>query len=382
MSETNQNNILLEYNFQFVSYKSIDILGRLTQSDISFREFCNKKDEPKYFRYFADPFRNEPTLNVFLSSASHKIASQVESLLRIKKIELSIQLSIDFFIFDRMMGSSQGKSLFNELLTLNNLHQIKTVYPYSHLDHVNSVDPIDQFSNIRSEIVLHLEKLGILVLDHAHKKHHGHCSIRLAPTDFVTAANNFIIAKYIIKNIVASYGKTVTFMPKPTSHISSNLTASLVFDGMSARNFAVGVAKHTKAINAFANASLNSFKKLRTNREIADAEVIEVNKHVHAIDLRFLDCIGNPYLALSVIILAGLSFESKDNESYPHEKNVKLKFADSLDSSLNSIKKNLDFCHNILEQSFIENYIKAVKDNEDLHNLNVSLSEIMIYYNM
>ncbi len=370
MPNNNQNNILLEYDFQSVSYKSIDMLGRITEEDMPFRQFCNTKDEPKYFRYFADPFKNLPTLNVFKSSSAHDVASQVESLLKVKKIELELELSIDFIIFD------DPRSLNEKIYNLGDSLDHR---PTRH--HYQNIDPLN---NIRSEIVAHLEKLGIQVLRHVAADHFNKCNITFAETSFIQAVNNFLVAKYLIKNVVASYGKVATFMPKPNNWQQNSITALISLDGINTKNFAIGIAQNIKALTAFTNPSCNGFKKLSSHKEMANIQIIDLKKNIQKIELSFVDCISNPLLAFSAIILAGLSFETKNqpNKIDLSQRGIPLHFAENLTDSLRIIEQDLKFYYNIFEKSFVNNYTHLVKDNEKFHNLHISTSEIMVYYNM
>jgi glutamine synthetase len=367
-----QTNILLDNNFQFVSYKYIDILGRTTQKEVSFKQFCNSKNEPEYYRYFADSFRSLPTLNVFTISESHKIASQVQSLLRIKKIDLSIQLSIDFFI--------DNNKILNKKQTER--PRIDHEFLSQDLAFLNLSDPVDEFSNLRAEIASQLENIGIEVYEHSAKEYKGQCQIKLEYSDFITAADNFIVAKHIIKNVVASYGKTATFMPKPIIDMMSNLNTKIVLDAVNARNFVSGITKNIQALNAFTNPTQNSFKKLKIHPEISNINMMEIDKNIYEIELKFLDCIGNIHAALSAIILAGLSGNSKNKESTLNKDLINLKFSKSLENSLELIKTDLDFCHNIFHASFIDNYIDKIKENEKCDSFYINPSEIIVCYNM
>ncbi len=366
MSSKNQNNILLEYDFQSVSYKSIDMLGRMTQQDVPFRQFCSAKDEPKYFCYFADPFQNLPTLNIFKSSKEHDIAIQVESLLKAKKIELELELSIDFIIFDSAKSPNEQMLAFD---SGSNCQYIK----YDR----------NQLSNIRSEIASHLERIGIHVSHHLEIDNLNKCSITLASTNFLSAVNNFLVAKYLIKSVVASYGKIATFMPKPNNLQQNSITTLITLDGIKIRNFALGIAQHIKALTAFTNPSYNGFKKLLLHKEVAKIKIVDFKKHIQKIQLQFIDCISNPLLSFSAIILAGLSYDAKNQtEESLNEIDITLRFADNLTDSLRIIEKELKFYYNIFETSLVNKYTHLIKDNENFHNLHISASEVMIYYNM
>jgi glutamine synthetase len=369
VSNNSQNNILLEYDFEFVSYKSIDLLGRMTEQDMPFRQFCNTKEEPKYYRYFADPFRNLPTLNIFKSCETHDIAIQVDSLLKVKKIELELELSIDFFIFDDL------KDLEDRVL-----HDANDVN-HKYLKH--DYQKIDSLSNIRSEIVSHLEKLGIQVLKHFNSDNSNKCSITFVGMNFIDAVNNFLVAKYLIKNVVASYGKFATFMPKPNSLQQNSITALIALDGINTKNFALSIGQNIKALTAFTNPTYNGFKKLLLHKELSNIKIIDLKKNIQKIELNFVDCIANPLLAFSAIILAGLSFDSENQSKVDtDERCIQLHFAENLTDSLRIIQQDLKFYYNIFDSTFLNNYVNFVRAKENTHNLHISSCEIMLYYNM
>jgi len=239
----------------------------------------------------------------------------------------------------------------------------------------------DHFADrMGEEIITRLESLDILVCHYRCKEHAGHFNLKLEATDFSNAINNFIVAKYLIKNIVSSCGKSVTFMPKPSSAISSSLGLTIILEGISAKTFAAGVSKNIKAINAFCNPFSNSFKKLYTNPELGAVRVI--SDKVQQVNFKFLDCVGNPYLAISSLLLAGMSFSGKSGALDCVAQDFALIFSQSLDDSLRIIKKDLDFCHNIFDKSLISNYITDIKCIERIHNFDISASENMLYYNM
>jgi glutamine synthetase len=325
---------------------------------MSFRQFCSLNDEPKYYRYFPDPFSSSKTLNIFFSSPEHNLVEQVSSLLKVKKIDVLLQLSIDFFVFSsapNLCQQCQCPGLQDLLFEPN--------------------------STITQEIISCLEGVDILVVNCVNKGYPGHYSLKLEATDFVSAVNNFIITKYLIRKIFARHGKSVTFIPRPLAAVTSGLELSIALEGVGAKTFALGVSENIEALNAFCNPFSNSFKRLDTSPELANIDLISEKKQ--QVSFKFLDCICNPCLAFSALLLAGISFGAKINDvNHSNVCDAKLIFSRGWENSLETIKKDLSFCHNIFDKSLVSNYITGIKDIEKNHNFDISARENMLYYNL
>ncbi|MFP4115221.1 MAG: type I glutamate--ammonia ligase, partial [Spirochaetales bacterium] len=141
------------------------------------------------------------------------------------------------------------------------------------------VPPTDSLQDIRSEMVLLLEHIGIPV----EAQHHevatgGQCEIDMRFQPLVQMADNLLKYKYIVKNVARRHNKTVTFMPKPLwndngsgmhVHMSiwkdgKNLFFGDGYSGLSeTAMWAIGgILKHAPAILAFTNPTTNSYKRL------------------------------------------------------------------------------------------------------------------------
>ena len=141
------------------------------------------------------------------------------------------------------------------------------------------VPPVDSLHDIRSAICLALEEMGLVTEVHHHEvATGGQGEIGVRFDSLVNKADAVQILKYTLMNVAHSYGKTATFMPKPLvddngngAHVhqslvknGENLFTGDGYGGLSemAFHYIGGIIKHARALNAFTNASTNSYKRL------------------------------------------------------------------------------------------------------------------------
>lgn len=203
------------------------------------------------------------------------------------------------------------------------------------------ITPLDKCENIRRDICLSLEEMGIYPRSSHHQHGPGQNAIELEPADALRCADNILSSKSVIKAISAGNGLFASFMPKPIptkSGSGAHLRISLqkndhdIFGKAGAENmsdaeteplsaeaggFISGILSKSREITLFTNPTANSYERFsaseapkriswsRQNR----AQLIRVyaaRGRQTTIELRFPDPSFNPYLAFALIISAGL----------------------------------------------------------------------------
>ena len=216
------------------------------------------------------------------------------------------------------------------------------------------VPPTDKLQDIRSEMALTLEKIGIAIETHHHEvASAGQCEIDMRFDSLVKMADNLLKFKYVIKNVANVHDKTVTFMPKPLFndngsgmhvHLSiwngnKNTFAGNGYAGLSqTAMYAIGgILKHTPALLAFCSPTTNSYKRLvpgfeapvnlaysRQNRSAAiRIPMYETSEKSKRIEFRCPDPSCNPYLALTAILMAAIDgIQNKIDPGEALDKNI------------------------------------------------------------
>jgi glutamine synthetase len=287
------------------------------------------------------------------------------------------------------------------------------------------VPPVDSLHDLRSAMCLAIEELGVVTEVHHHEVGTaGQCEIGTKFNTLVRKADEVQIMKYAVHNVAHVYGKTATFMPKPLVgdngngmhvHMSlfkngENLFSGDGYGGLSetALYYIGGVIKHAKAINAFANPSTNSYKRLvpgfeaptilaysARNRSASIRIPYIANPKGRRVEVRFPDSTSNPYLAFAALMMAGLDGiknkihpgDAMDKDLYdlPPEEEKELKHVSfSLDESLEALSSDREFLKagGVFSDDLIEAYIDL--KNEDVTRLRMATHpvEFDMYYSL
>ena len=262
------------------------------------------------------------------------------------------------------------------------------------------VAPLDSLHDLRAEMCKTLEAVGIEVEVHHHEvANAGQCEIGTKFSTLVKKADDLLTMKYIVKNVAHRNGKTATFMPKPIvgdngsgMHVhqslakgGTNLFTGDGYGGLSqmALWYIGGIFKHARAINAFANSTTNSYKRLvpgfeapvmlaysASNRSASCRIPYVANPKARRIEIRFPDPMNSGYLIFAALMMAGLDGiknqidpgEPSDKDLYdlpPEEaKNIPT-VCHSLDQALEALDKDREFLKagGVFTDDFIDAYI-------------------------
>jgi glutamine synthetase len=214
------------------------------------------------------------------------------------------------------------------------------------------LSPVDMGEDVRREIVLALEAMGFHVEAAHHEVAPGQHEIDFRYDDVLTTADNISTFRFIVKNVAIRNGLHATFMPKPIygingsgmhTHMSlfSN-GVNIFFDAKAPRqlseiclNYIGGILRHANGFCAITNPLVNSYKRLVPGYEaptnIAWSEknrsplvrVPAARGRATRIELRMPDPACNPYLALAVMLRAGLDgIDKKIDPGPPVNKNI------------------------------------------------------------
>ncbi len=249
---------------------------------------------------FIDPFMAEPTLSLTCTIAEtgtkeayirdpRGIAQRGEKYLQSTGIADTAVFGpeAEFFIFDDVRFDSKSNGTFysidgEEAIWNSGRDEMPNLgYKIRHKEGYFPVGPADTQQDIRTEMCLVMEKLGITV----ERQHHEVATAGQAEIDFrfdtlVKTADNMMLYKYIIKNVAKKHGKTATFMPKPLfgdngsgmhTHQSlwkknKPLFAGNEYAGLSnlALHYIGGILKHAKALCALCSPTTNSYKRCQS----------------------------------------------------------------------------------------------------------------------
>ena len=287
------------------------------------------------------------------------------------------------------------------------------------------VPPVDSLHDIRAAMCSAMEQMGLDVEVHHHEVGTaGQCEIGIRFNTLVAKADEVQILKYCVHNVAHAYGKTATFMPKPIvgdngsgMHVHQSVSKDGVntfagdeYAGLSetALYYIGGIIKHARAINAFANASTNSYKRLvpgfeapvmlaysARNRSASIRIPYEPSPKGKRIEVRFGDPTANPYLCFAAMLMAGIDgiqnkihpgdAADKDLYDLPAEEAASIPtVASTLEMALDALDADRDFltAGGVFTNDMIDGYIGL--KNEEVERLNTTTHpvEFDMYYSV
>jgi len=399
-----------------------------------------------------DPFTAFPTMSLICNIAHpgapgrkkpysrdpRYIARKAEEYLRSSGIADTAYFGpeAEFYIFDNVRYNSTDNIQYAEIDS-DEAHWNSSRNGTSNLGHRMRVKegyfpvaPNDTLQDIRSEMALLLEELGVPV----ETQHHevgaaGQAEIDIRFNTLVRTADNLMLYKYVTKNTARKHGKTVTFMPKPVfgdngsgTHTHQSLWKGekpLFYDGEGyaslsqlARYYIGGLLTHAPALLAIAASTTNSYRRLvpgyeapinlvfsKGNRSAAVRIPLTECPAAKRIEFRPPDPTANPYLLFAALLMAGLDgirreiepsehgYGPVDRDLY-HLSEIEMREIRSVPGSLDEVLDALEADHSFLLEGdvfttdLLEHYVELKRAQADEVRLRPTPIEFAMYYDV
>ncbi len=290
------------------------------------------------------------------------------------------------------------------------------------------VPPMDSHQDLRTEMLLTLEEIGVEIEVHHHEVGTaGQAEIDMRFDSLVSMADKLMKYKYAIKNVAKRHGKTVTLMPKPLfqdngsgMHVHQSVwkngrnqffEAGTYGDlSQNAIYYIGGILKHAAALLALTNPTTNSYRRLvpgyeapinliysmRNRSAAVRIPVYSSSERSKRIEARFPDPTCNGYLAFSALLMAGLDgIQNKvtppgplDKDLYdlPPEDASKIDNTPAdLSAALDALEADHDFLlkGDVFTPDVIENWVAYKRENEiDAIRLRPHPWEFALYFDI
>ena len=338
----------------------------------------------------------------------------------------------EFFVFDDIQWGADMSGAFYKIDSQEAGWNTGKVYPDGNMGHRPGVKggyfpvpPVDSLHDLRGSMCLALEEMGLVAEVHHHEvATAGQCEIGVQFGTLVKKADEVLTLKYVVQNVAHGYGKTATFMPKPLVgdngngmhvHMSLGKDGANLFTGdgvgglsETALYYIGGIIKHAHALNAFTNASTNSYKRLvkgfeaptmlaysARNRSASIRIPFIANPKARRIEVRFPDSTANPYFAFAAMMMAGLDgIQNKihpgdpmDKDLYdlpPEEEKTIPQVAFSLDQALDALDKDREFLTRggVFTDDMIDAYIALKREETTRLKMTTHPVEFDMYYSL
>lgn len=340
-----------------ISFDGSNILGfsEITKSDLllfpdptTLKILPWRPQQGRVIRFFCDIFNPDKTNFI---CDTRRILKAVQKKSESLGLDFKLGTECEFYLFKTDELGNPTKELYDE---------------GSYMD----VAPLDKGENIRREICLCLEEMGIYPQTSHHESGPAQNEIDFRYGDLLTSADNFLSFKSVVKAISGRNGLYASFLPKPIAgesgsglHINMSVNKggeNIVLDEKGkltavAQQFLAGVLDRVIEITAVLNPIVNSYYRLG-KCEAPDSvgwgylnrsELIRIpsaQKSNARIELRSPDCVVNPYLAFALVAEAGL-------EGIMTNKKLGAETRGGANNKANAIPKNLSEALDIFEKS-------------------------------
>ena len=236
--------------------------------------------------------------------------------------------------------------------------------------------PIDRGEDIRREICIAMEQMGITYIASHHEKGPGQNEIRFSPAPLLDAADHLVTFKDIVKNTADRMGLFASFLPKPLfGENGSGLAISLSVEGAKAgdrKNLAMqmagGVLRRIEEMMIFLNPIANSYERIGTFDAPSivnysrgnESSLIKAHPEAARIKLRSADPSCNPYLAC--LLLAGAAMEGIRDKVNPDEYNTGRELPDTMNDAIKSAQDS-KFVRTMIPDTLFEKFLQAKRDD-------------------
>lgn len=284
------------------------------------------------------------------------------------------------------------------------------------------VSPIDHMSDMRSEMLSILERMGIRAEKHHHEVAPAQHELGFIHSTLLATADNLQKYKYTVKNVAKNYGRTATFMPKPIDqdngsgmHVHQSLWKKdkPLFPGdiyaslsQEALWYIGGILKHGRALNAFTNPTTNSYKRLVPGYEAPVVLTYSARNRsacirvphtpfpkAKRIETRFPDPAANPYLCFASMLMAGLDGikhqidPGKPGEGNLYDQEISRDFSHvswSLRQALEALDEDRNFLKegDVFSDDLIDAYIQLKLEEVELLETKPQPIEYKLYYSV
>ncbi|NBB92268.1 MAG: type I glutamate--ammonia ligase [Gammaproteobacteria bacterium] len=392
---------------------------------------------------YMDPFSEYPTLNITCDilepetmqgyiRCPRSLAKRAEAFLQSSGIADAAFFGPEpeFFVFDDVRWKNDMSGCSYEIDSEEAAWNTNKTYEdgnYGHRPRVKGgyfpVPPVDGLADLRALMCATLEAIGVPVEVHHHEVGTaGQCEIGTKFNTLVRKADELQMLKYVVHNVAHRHGRTATFMPKPLvgdngsgMHVhqsiskgGTNMFAGDGYGGLSetALHYIGGIFKHARAINAFANSTTNSYKRLvpgfeapvllaysARNRSASCRVPWVGTDKARRIEIRFGDAAGNPYLTFAAMLMAGLdgvinkidpgSPMDKDLYDLPPEEERDIpRVCHALDQALDALDKDRDFLKagDVFSDDLIDGYINLKMKEVTRFRMSTHPVEFDMYY--
>ena len=284
------------------------------------------------------------------------------------------------------------------------------------------VPPVDSGQDLRGEMLSYMTAMGLNPEKHHHEVAPSQHELGMKFDTLLNMADSMQMYKYIVHQVAHAFGKTATFMPKPVyadngsgMHVHQSIWkgGQPLFAGdryadlsETCLHYIGGIIKHARAVNAFANSTTNSYKRLvpgfeapimlaysARNRSASIRIPWVSSPKGKRIETRFPDAAGNPYLTYAALLMAGLDgIENKidpgdamDKDLYdlpPEEQQGLPTVCASLDEAIAALDADRDFLKkgNVFSDDQIDGYLELKHEEVVRYNTTPHPVEFDLYY--